>query len=160
MRIENKGGSRRRGGRGNAPMAEINIIPLVDVMLVLLIIFMVTTAFTKDSGLKLQLPPAKTTEAGAQTSTDLIVALGENNAVTLDGKAASEAQIAAAMRAGARRNPPVHVVIKGDGRVAYARVVRVMDLARQAGLKSVALGTRTPENSAPQSGAAEGNGNP
>lgn len=142
MRIENRSGS---GRRRNAPMAEINIIPLVDVMLVLLIIFMVTTAFTKDTGLKLNLPPAKTTEAGAQTSTDLIVALGQNNQITLDGTPASEAQIAAAMRARVRVNPQIHVVIKGDGRVAYARVVRVMDMARQAGLKSVALGTRVPE---------------
>ena len=147
MRIENSGGSRRqRGGRSGAPMAEINIIPLVDVMLVLLIIFMVTTAFTKDSGLKLQLPAAKTTEAGAQNSNDLVVALGQNNGLTLDGRPASETQIAATMRDRARRNPQVHVVIKGDGRVAYARIVRVMDMARQAGLKSVALGTHLPES--------------
>jgi len=142
MRIENKPGSSRQ----SAPMAEINIIPLVDVMLVLLIIFMVTTAFTKDTGLKLNLPPAKTTEAGAQASTDLVVALGQNNAMTLDGQSASEAQIAAAMRERVQKNPRTHVVIKGDGRVAYARIVRVMDLARQAGMRSVALGTRVPES--------------
>lgn len=143
MRLENKGG---KGRNSSAPMAEINIIPLVDVMLVLLIIFMVTTAFTKDSGLQLRLPPAKTTETGAQTSNDLLIALGQGNTLTLDGQTASEAQIAAAMRDRVKRNPQTHVVIKGDGRVAYARVVRVMDIARQAGLKSVSLSTRLPES--------------
>ncbi len=143
MRIENSSGS---GRRQSAPMAEINIIPLVDVMLVLLIIFMVTTAFTKDTGLKLNLPPAKTTEAGAQNSTDLVVALAQSNKITLDGQPASEAQISAAMRDRVRKNPQSHVVIKGDGGIAYARIVRVMDLARQAGMRSVALGTRVPES--------------
>lgn len=146
MRIENRSGGR---SRQSAPMAEINIIPLVDVMLVLLIIFMVTTAFTKDTGLKLNLPAAKTTEAGAQTSTDLVIALGQNDQITLDGRPTNEAQITAAMRARVRTNPQTRVAIKGDGGIAYARIVRVMDLARQAGLKSVALGTRQPEGNAP-----------
>lgn len=148
MRIErpSSGGRRAAGGRrGGAPMAEINIIPLVDVMLVLLIIFMVTTALTKDSGLNLNLPPAKTAGAAAKTATDLVVALGQNDKITLDGQPVAEAQIAAAMRARVAQNPQTHVVIKGDGRIAYARIVRVMDMARQAGLRSVALGTRQPE---------------
>jgi biopolymer transport protein ExbD len=140
-----KSGGKSAGHRAGAPMAEINIIPLVDVMLVLLIIFMVTTAFVKDSGLNLELPPAKTTEAGSQNSGDLTIALGQGNQMTLDGQSATEAQIEAAMRSKVKSNPQTRVIIKGDGRVAYARIVRVMDLARQSGLKSVSLGTRLPE---------------
>ncbi len=147
MHIDNRGTRWRQTGQRNASLAEINIIPLVDVMLVLLIIFMVTTAFTKDTGLKLDLPTAKSSQAGAQSSDDLVVALGRGNQITLDGEPSSETQIAAAMRARVQQNPRTRVVIKGDGRVAYARVVRIMDLARQAGLKSVALGTRLPEQS-------------
>ena len=143
MLIGKSGGGSGRPHTG-APMAEINIIPLVDVMLVLLIIFMVTTAFVKDSGLNLKLPPAKTAESGAQSSGDLLVALGENNQITLDGQPATEAQIGAAMRQKMQKNPQTHVTIKGDGRVAYARIVRIMDLARQSGLKSVSLGTKLP----------------
>lgn len=145
MLIGKSGGNSGRA-RAGAPMAEINIIPLVDVMLVLLIIFMVTTAFVKDSGLNLKLPPAKTTESGSQSSTDLLVALGQNNQIALDGQVASEAQVEAAMKTRVKKNPQTHVIIKGDGRVAYARVVRIMDMARQAGLKSVSLGTRLPES--------------
>ncbi|PQV63755.1 biopolymer transport protein ExbD/biopolymer transport protein TolR [Abditibacterium utsteinense] len=144
MLLDNSGGTSGRS-RPRAPMAEINIIPLVDVMLVLLIIFMVTTAFVKDSGLNLKLPPAKTSEAGAQNSGDLLIALGQNNQITLDGLPATEAQIGAAMRLKVQKNPRTHVTIKGDGRIAYARIVRIMDLARQSGLKSVSLGTRLPE---------------
>lgn len=146
MRLENRRAGGRQSGQSNAPMAEINIIPLVDVMLVLLIIFMVTTAFTKDTGLQLKLPPAATSRASAQTSDELVIALGPNNRLTLDGAPASERQIAAAMRARVQQNPRTRVVIKGDGRVAYERIVRLMDLARQAGLKSVSLGTRDPED--------------
>ena len=106
MRIENRGARWRQTGQRNAPLAEINIIPLVDVMLVLLIIFMVTTAFTKDSGLKLDLPTAKSSQAGAQTLDDLVIALGRGDQITLDGEPSSETQIAAAMRASAAK--PAH----------------------------------------------------
>ncbi len=148
MLIGKSGGDsgRRRAG---APMAEINIIPLVDVMLVLLIIFMVTTAFVKDSGLDLKLPPAKTTEAGAKNSDELLIALGQNDRIALDGRIATIAQVETTMRQRMRKNPQTRVTIKGDGRIAYARIVAIMDLARQAGLKSVSLGTKLPENPAP-----------
>jgi len=144
MLIGKPGGNSGRH-RARAPMAEINIIPLVDVMLVLLIIFMVTTAFVKDSGLNLKLPPAKTTESGAQSSDDLLIAMGQNDQITLNGRPATESQVEAAMRRQVQRSPQTRVTIKGDGRIAYARIVRMMDLARQSGLKSVSLGTRLPE---------------
>lgn len=137
---------RRTSRRGqSAPMAEINIIPLVDVILVLLIIFMVTTAFVKETGLNLKLPPAKTGEAGAQISRDLTIALGRQGEITLDGRAANEAQVATEMRARVARNRQTRVVIKGDAGIAYSRVIRMMDLARESGLTSVSLGTKPPE---------------
>lgn len=150
MRLENRGANGRQTRRPLAPMTEINIIPLVDVTLVLLIIFMVTTAFTRDTALQLELPPAKSSQTSAQNPDEIVIALGRGNQLTLDGKAASESQIAAAMRARVEKNPRARVIIKGDGRVAYQRIVRLMDLARQTGLKSVSLGTRAPEeNEAP-----------
>jgi biopolymer transport protein ExbD len=131
-------------------MAEINIIPLVDVVLVLLIIFMATTAFVKETGLNLKLPAAKTGGAASQTSRDLTVALGKNGAMTLDGQPTDETILRAALRSRVKRNPQVHLVIKGDSGIPYSRVVRVMDLARQAGLSSVALGTRQEDSPLPE----------
>ena len=147
MRIESNR-ARSRGSRrsvGAAPMAEINIIPLVDVILVLLIIFMATTAFVKETGLKLKLPTSKTGQSARVAARDLTIALGANGAMTLDGKATNEAQLGAELRAQVKRNPQIHVVIKGDENIPYSRVVRAMDLAREAGLRSVALGTRLSE---------------
>ncbi len=143
MRINPEGARRaRNGGHRAAPMAELNIIPLVDVILVLLIIFMATTAFVKETGLNLKLPPAKSSQSAAQTTHDLTIALSRDGKLYLDNQPLSEAQLASALRAQVKKNPQTHVVIKGDASIAYERVVRVMDVARGAGLTSVALGTR------------------
>ena len=136
------GANRRR----TAPMAEINIIPLVDVMLVLLIIFMVTTAFTKDSELGLKLPQAASGGAAQTENRDLTIALTRAGALFADGQPTTEARLSALMKAHLKANPAVKVIIKGDGGVPYERVVKVMDIAREAGLSSVSLGTRPPDN--------------
>ena len=133
------------GRRRTAPMAEINIIPLVDVMLVLLIIFMVTTAFTRDSELGLKLPPAKSGGAAQQDNRDLTIALTRAGALYADGAPIAQAQLGALMRARLAANPAVKVIIKGDGGVPYERVVKIMDIARESGLTSVSLGTRAPD---------------
>jgi biopolymer transport protein ExbD len=143
LQLGSVGRSKRRG---SAPMAEINIIPLVDVTLVLLIIFMATTAFVKEAGINMKLPTATTQEFTPQQNHDLNIALTRAGGIYLDGKASSEEQVQSAMQARARNNAATRVVIKGDEKIEYARVVRVMDLARQAGLPRVALGTRSPES--------------
>ena len=137
---------RGTNGRRAAPMAEINIIPLVDVMLVLLIIFMVTTAFTRDKELGLKLPQAASGVASApQQNRDLTVGITRAGALFADGSPVSEAQLSATMRARHAANADVKVTIKGDGGVPYERVVKAMDLAREAGLTSVSLVTREPD---------------
>ena len=135
-----------KGKRSRAPMAEINIIPLVDVVLVLLIIFMATTAFVKESGLKMELPTAKSTETRQDEQLDLSIALTRDNKVYLNAKLSSLPEIEAVMRQAAKRNNTTPVIIKGDENIEYKRVVEVMDLAKQSGLAKVALGTRLPDN--------------
>ncbi len=136
--------TRRRGKRGAAPMAEINIIPLVDVVLVLLIIFMATTAFVKESGLKMQLPTAKSTETPQKPERELSVALTRDGKIYLNAKVSNLKAIEAAMRATAKTNQKTSVIIKGDQDIEYKRVIAVMDMAKQAGLPKVSLGTRLP----------------
>jgi biopolymer transport protein ExbD len=125
-------------------MAEINIIPLVDVVLVLLIIFMATTAFVKESGLNMKLPAAKTTEVTPEDTKDINIALTRDNKIYLDGKLATEDNVQAAMVERAKKNSEARVIIKGDENIEYKRVVRVMDMAKQAGLPKVSLGTKLP----------------
>jgi biopolymer transport protein ExbD len=142
MRVEYHGS---RGKRSSAPMAEINIIPLVDVVLVLLIIFMATTAFIKESGMNMKLPAAKTTEVTAEESTDINIVLTRDDQIFLEGKAASEDAVQTLMIERAKKNKESRVIIKGDENIEYKRVVRIMDMAKQAGLPKVALGTKLPD---------------
>jgi biopolymer transport protein ExbD len=130
-------------------MAEINIIPLVDVVLVLLIIFMATTAFVKEAGINMKLPSAQTSDATAEINTDINVALTRDNGIYLDGKPSTEPAVQAVMKQRAAKNPETRVIVKGDERIEYRRVMRVIDMARQAGLPKVALATQLPDNPTP-----------
>lgn len=136
---------RRRGRRADAPMAEINIIPLVDVVLVLLIIFMATTAFVKESGLKMQLPTAKSTETPANQPRELSIALTRDGQIFLNAKPSDLKAVETAMRVAAQAKPAPTVIIKGDQNIEYKRVIAVMDMAKGAGLPKVSLGTRLPD---------------
>jgi len=144
MRLGNTGSGRKR--HSPPPMAEINIIPLVDVVLVLLIIFMATTAFVKEAGLDMRLPAAKTTEAQPEATTDINVALTRDNKIYLDGQPTTEKNVQAVMIARARKNPETRVIVKGDERVEYRRIMQVIDMAKQAGLPKVSLATQLPES--------------
>lgn len=138
-------GKRRRGRRGRTPMAEINIIPLVDVVLVLLIIFMATTAFVKESGLKMQLPTAKSTESPSKQPRELSIALTRDGKIFLNSKPSDLKSVDAAMRVAAKASQTTSVIIKGDQHIEYQRIIVVMDMAKQAGLPKVSLGTRLPD---------------
>lgn len=143
MRVES--GGRKRGHRAGAPMAEINIIPLVDVVLVLLIIFMATTAFIKESGLNMKLPQAKTTEVVPQENNDITVALTRDGKIYVDSQVTNEAALQGLMVQRAKTNPETRVVIKGDENSQLKRTIRIMDMAKQAGLPKVAIGTKMPD---------------
>lgn len=143
------GANSGRGHRSHSmPMAEINIIPLVDVVLVLLIIFMATTAFVKESGLNMKLPAAKTTEVKQDDKKDITVDLTRDNKIYLDTKPTDLKTIEATMLARARKAPDTSVIVKADKHIAYERVVQVIDLAKQAGLPKVMLGTYLPDTKA------------
>lgn len=142
MHIQSHG---RRGKRASAPMAEINIIPLVDVVLVLLIIFMATTAFVNESGLKMELPTAKSKETPQNQQANLSIALTRDGKIFLNAKPSDLSSVEKAMKAAAAKNSTTPVIIKGDENIEYKRIVAVMDMAKQAGLPKVALGTRLPD---------------
>ena len=143
MRLGNTEQGRKR--HSAPPMAEINIIPLVDVVLVLLIIFMATTAFVKEAGLNMRLPSAKTTEAQPEVTTDINIALTRDGKIYLNAQPSSEAVVQATMITRARKNPETRVIVKGDERVEYRRVMKVIDMAKQAGLPKVSLATQLTE---------------
>ena len=151
--------SSRRGGRKRrAPMAEINVTPFVDVMLVLLIIFMVTAPLLV-AGVPIDLPESR---AGAldQQAKPVQVALDGAGALTIDDVAVSEAQLPAQLARIAAEPQPEEgrrIYLRADKGLDYGRVMRVMGELNRAGLNRVALvsvGGDAPAP-APAAGAAD-----
>ncbi len=126
--------------------ADINITPLTDIFLVLLIIFMVTTtaiaeAGNQEGGFKVNLPRgAKGDEAGVIR--DLTVAVLADGRTVVAGKVLDEPALQAAFDAAHRRSPDTVVMFQADEGVAHGRVVQVMEMARRAGLSRLAIATR------------------
>jgi len=131
--------SRRRGSR-RAPMAEINVTPLVDVMLVLLIIFMITAPLLV-AGVPVDLPESR---AGAldQDARPVQIALDDKGGIFIDDDAVSEAALPQRLAAIAAQPAPPEgrrIYLRADRGLDYGRVMRVMGELNRAGLNRVAL---------------------
>jgi biopolymer transport protein ExbD len=126
--------------------ADINITPLTDIFLVLLIIFMVTTtaiaeAGHEDGGFKVNLPRGgKSDEAGLVR--DVTVAILSDGRAVVGGKPLDDAALKQAFAEARARSEDTVVLFQADEGVPHGRVVQVMELARQAGLSRLAIATR------------------
>jgi biopolymer transport protein ExbD len=128
--------------------ADINITPLTDIFLVLLIIFMVTTTAIhqaeeqkKEGGFKVNLPKGSAGEAGP-VQRDLTVAVLADGRTVLSGKVLEEADLARAFAEAYGRNADTLVLFQADEGVVHGRVVQIMELARKEGLSRLAIATR------------------
>lgn len=119
------------------PLAEINVTPLVDVMLVLLIVFMVTAPMLA-AGMKVELPQAKTAEP-MEPKQPIILTVQRDGALFLGREAIDRDQVVDAVRraAGDDRDRAVH--LRGDRDVAYGEMVSVMDRLAAGGFGKIAL---------------------
>jgi biopolymer transport protein TolR len=130
--------SRRRG------MSEINMVPFIDVMLVLLIIFMVTAPMITTG--VVDLPSVGSSKARPQSVIELVVGLDERVKLKVDGQAepqpVSMAQIAARVKQAQKGVAETPVVISAEKNVKYEAVVRVMDTLQQAGVLRVGLSVK------------------
>jgi biopolymer transport protein ExbD len=118
----------------------INVTPLVDITLVLLIIFMVTAKLiVRREALNVELPPAA---AGAPEEPEVFsVVLTAQGDVQIDGaRPVSDASLRAQAAAARARRPDLRAVIKADGSVPHRRVIRVLDLLQQAGVSRIGFG--------------------
>ena len=132
--------SRARGRARRAPMSEINVTPLVDVMLVLLIIFMITAPLLV-AGVPVDLPESR---AGAldQQATPVQIALDKNGGIFIDDVAVTSAQLSDRLAAIAAEPAPPEgrrIYLRADRSLDYGRVMRVMGELNRAGLNRVAL---------------------
>ncbi|MCX7276851.1 MAG: biopolymer transporter ExbD [Burkholderiales bacterium] len=131
--------------KGSEPMSDINMTPLVDVMLVLVVIFIITAPLLSSS-IKLDLP--KTDAAKSQAAPQSVtLVVDKSGQAFLDDKPVNAAQLAAQLAAVAEQNPDTEVQLRADATVPYGRVVEVMGAAQAAGLNRigfVAQPTATP----------------
>jgi biopolymer transport protein ExbD len=124
----------------------INVTPLVDVVLVLLVVLMVTAGYIASRAIPVDLPQAATGETVPQT---LALSIDQKGALYLDGRAVSEVEMRAGVAGRKRARPDVRAVIAADGRIPHQRVIRLIDLLRQEHVTEFALDVR-PEDLAGQ----------
>jgi biopolymer transport protein TolR len=135
------------------PMSEINVVPYIDVMLVLLVIFMVTAPLITQ-GVKVELPQADAEVISAETSEPVVITVDQFGDFYLDVGEEKNQPVdpeTLMVRIGAvlKYNPSLPIMIKGDAAVDYGRVVEAMVLAQAAGAPSVGLITVPPERPEP-----------
>ena len=141
MGLSGGGRARRRRGRGRTPMAEINVTPLVDVMLVLLIIFMVTAPLLK-AGVPVELPDSRA-KALAEEKQQVTITIDRTGQVYLDDDLVAPGELAdrlAGIEPGADGKLPL-VTLRGDKAIDYDRVMGVMGELNRAGFTSISLVT-------------------
>ena len=131
---------------GGDIVAEINITPLVDVMLVLLIIFMVTSSVMSQMGMEVSLPKASSGSSGAQPE-GVIVTLLPDGFVKVNGKAVSGmAELEAKVREAIPQARSPLVVLEGDQKAFLGNAIEVMDAARRAGAQKFAIATASSDS--------------
>ena len=118
-------------------IAGINITPLTDVVLVLLVIFMIATPLLIRSEIKVNLPRTATAEAAAEKN--LVVTIDAAGNVYLDGTRVAEADLGRTLTATLAKRPGAPVIIMGDKDVRYDLVVRVLEIAKSVGVSRLSL---------------------
>jgi biopolymer transport protein ExbD len=114
----------------------INVTPLVDVVLVLLVILMVTATYLVSRTIPVDLPKAQT---GEPTTSPLAITLDASGTLYLDGSRVSRDELAAGIRERRKREPEARALIAADGSLAHRRVVSVVDLLRREGVTEFAI---------------------
>jgi biopolymer transport protein ExbD len=124
--------------KGGGVFADINITPLTDIFLVLLIIFMVTTAVTIESAAHVDLP-----KAGAPAPTDkpkgIIVTYTAEHLVYLNDKQVTEGELVPQLHDALQNSTDKIVIFQGDPKVILGDMVRILDLAKSAGAEAIAI---------------------
>lgn len=137
----------KSGGNDDDVLADINVTPLVDIMLVLLIIFMLTNEEVSEKMKKAQIDIDLPKAASAQQkpAKPLSIVIGQTGALYLNGTAVAEAALFAQAKRMVQDNPGIEAILSADRRVAHGNVVRVIDGVRLAGIEKVAVNTKEQE---------------
>ncbi len=131
--------SRYRRGRG----AEINMAPLIDMIFILLIFFIVTTSFVKESGVEIQRPSART--AAAKEKISMLLEVTAEGRIFMEGKPVDIRSIRHSMKNFMAKSPGASVMIAADTMSETGTVIQVLDECRLGGAENVSIAARRPE---------------
>jgi biopolymer transport protein ExbD len=119
-------------------ITAINVTPLVDIVLVLLIVLMVTSSYLVNKSINVELPKAATGETASPT---MSISIDLDGKLYLDGTATEAGELKSRIRSAYHQDPEVKAIISADGRVQHAQVVTVIDLLRQEKVTKFAINT-------------------
>ena len=129
--------------KGRRQTAELNMAPLIDMVFILLIFFLVTTSFVKETGVEVNRPAAST--AVSQNKTNILVAITPQNKVFMDHREIDIRAVRANVERALAENPDGAVVVVADRDSSTGTAIQVMDGCRQAGARNVSLAARLPD---------------
>jgi biopolymer transport protein ExbD len=130
-------------GSGGGPMAEINVTPLVDVMLVLLIIFMITAPLMSHK-IQINLPQANPNTVDTNPPTPIDLAVKESGELYWNDEPVTEAILEAQLRVEATKSPQPELQIRAEKTTQYQKVAAVMAAAKRAGMVKIGFLTTGP----------------
>ena len=127
-------------------LGDINVTPLVDVMLVLLVIFLVASVYIVKEAIEVELPKAAKTSDVVETTLSIVI--DQNGSLYLNGNPTNEATIASACQAAAKTNPNAQAIIAADNDVKHGNVIKIIDIVRNNGLARFAINVKRASNQA------------
>jgi biopolymer transport protein TolR len=125
-------------GDNDEIISDINVTPLVDIVLVLLIVLMVTSSYLVNKSINVELPKAAT---GETTTPTMSISLDVAGKLYLDGQTIEQSGLQQKIRAAYKVDPDVKAIISADGRVTHAQVVSIIDLLRTEKVTKFAINT-------------------
>lgn len=130
------------------PTAEINVVPYIDVMLVLLVIFMMTTPVL-EQGIEVDLPSAKAQTLDFTQNEPIVVSINKRGKYSINigntGKSIGLNVLIARVAAALELDPNAQVMVRGDKKVAYGKVVQLMGYLQTAGVEKIGFITKSPD---------------
>lgn len=127
----------RRKRNRNKPESEVNLTPMLDVVFIMLIFFIVTASFVKESGIEITRPGAAT--ATRNEKGNIMIAITDTNQIWMDRRQIDPRALRANIERMRAENPNGAVIIQADVKSQNGLLVKVMDAARLAGVKSISL---------------------
>lgn len=134
-------GTMQSGGKGRATISGINITPMVDVVLVLLVIMMVSANYIVSQSLKVELPKAASSDETVASVAAVTVAKGGN--LYFNQEPVDEAGLHAKLKLAVTQNPDINLIVSGDKNATHGDVVHVIDLAKIEGITKFAINVET-----------------